>query len=339
MKKRFLVLVSVFFIIACSKSSNIQFRDYSKIVFLSNRDALKGQFDIFQMDLNGDNQINLTKNSAHIKSISHPVLSPDGSRILFVGFEKTKTLNILDLNTKSNLILTELETDLPQATFSPDGNYILFVNKVHSNRNIFRINADGREEKLLSDFSGENFDPCFSNDGKIAFIRKEDKGFSLCTMDWNGKKLQTILNLPGVCGHPSFSPDGKKVVFHAFRNESHNIYSVDLAGKQVEKLYESEANDIKPMFSPDGRYVVFLSNVRGMKYQDVLTVDVKKYTTRVVSNKINFINQNPKISPDGKKIVFESIKFNNSEIYIVDVDGKNLQNISNHESWDCSPSF
>ena len=51
----------------------------SKIAFNSNRDGRK--YDIFAMDADGNNQINITK--CRKSSDSYPAWSPDGSKIAF----------------------------------------------------------------------------------------------------------------------------------------------------------------------------------------------------------------------------------------------------------------
>ncbi|MBK7969817.1 MAG: PD40 domain-containing protein [Bacteroidetes bacterium] len=44
-------------------------------------------------------------------------------------------------------------------------------------------------------------------------------------------------------------------------------------------------------------------------------------------------------SPDGKNILFYTNRDGNDEIYIMDADGKNQLNISNHASNDYLPSW
>ena len=62
------------------------------------------------------------------------------------------------------------------------------------------------------------------------------------------------------------------------------------------------------------------------------------------SNKVNVTNngggdQNPSYSSDGTRIVFESFRNNNAEIYVMNVDGTNQTNLSNHNGSDLSPTW
>jgi TolB protein len=44
-------------------------------------------------------------------------------------------------------------------------------------------------------------------------------------------------------------------------------------------------------------------------------------------------------SPDGTQIVFNSDRTGNSEIWIMDADGSNLVQVTNHPSWDGFPDW
>ena len=47
----------------------------------------------------------------------------------------------------------------------------------------------------------------------------------------------------------------------------------------------------------------------------------------------------PSWSPDGERITFMSYRDRNSEIYVMDADGNNPQNLTNHPAEDWSPSW
>ena len=62
------------------------------------------------------------------------------------------------------------------------------------------------------------------------------------------------------------------------------------------------------------------------------------------SNPTNLSNNsghdsNPHVSPDGNKIVFESGRDDQHEIYIVNIDGSNPTNLTSHEAHDRDPTF
>ena len=74
---------------------------------------------------------------------------------------------------------------------------------------------------------------------------------------WQGEKQ--ITEGTGVNNWPSFSLDGKTLVYGSSRTNTYEIYSSDADGKNVKQLTDNEAMDIRPEISPDGKRIVFTS--------------------------------------------------------------------------------
>jgi TolB protein len=65
-------------------------------------------------------------------------------------------------------------------------------------------------------------------------------------------------------GHPSWSPDGRQIVFNTnFEKSDGRIWTVDLSGR-MQQLTTGPAGleDFEPAYSPDGRFIAF-SRFRG----------------------------------------------------------------------------
>ena len=62
---------------------------------------------------------------------------------------------------------------------------------------------------------------------------------------------------------PQFSPDGKAVVFHGYRNGTWDIWRVDIASKKLTALTNDAFDDREPNFTPDGNAVLFSSDRPG----------------------------------------------------------------------------
>jgi len=340
--KRFIYLfiILIFISLGCREQTQKQLKDFSKIVFLSNRDAPKRQFDIFMMEPDGGNQVNLTPDIESIVTVSQPVLSPDGNKILFLAYEKDKLLRILDIEQHTVTDITEIDFNIPQFSFSPKGDKIVFVRKIEGHRQIFMINTDGSGEKCLSNPDYDEFDPSFSPDGsQIAFVSKGSGIFAITIMKKDGTKIRDLVQQKGKIRFPAFSPNGKYVAFNAYENNIPGLYLVKSDGRGLKNIIKGKVVDSRPQITPDGSKIVFLARQRGMKYSDVCLINKNGKQFKNLTIDLNYINQKPLITPDGKSIVFQSIKFNNCEIYRVDMNGKNLVNLTNHPKWDQSPNF
>lgn len=118
--------------------------------------------DIYLMDPDGNNQVNLTNSIFHDYS---PAFSPDGSRIAYTSFN-SGNYDIWVMNTDGSGTPTNLsnhpalnDTD---PVFSPDGGRIAFVSDRDGNREIYVMNStDGLGQTNLTQNSGPDFVPAW----------------------------------------------------------------------------------------------------------------------------------------------------------------------------------
>ena len=130
------------------------------------------------------------------------------------------------------------------------------------------------------------------------------------------------------------------------------IYLMDPNGKQVRRLTEQPKSDFEPAWSPDGQQITFVS-FRDLEQlpKDAIYRGEIYVMNADGSNPIN-LTQAPERadgvsswSPDGQQIAFTSATlFNenilaNSDIFVMDTDGGNPRNLSNHDAQDQTPDW
>lgn len=336
-----LIISFLVFLNACKKPmERVSIQD-PKIVFLSNRDAPRRHFDIFIMNMDGSKQTNLTDSLTGIRTLSNPLFSPDQRRILYLVFEDgKKTLQLMNIDGSNRISLAEVSTDTPDPRFSPNGSYIVFVSIVNGRRQIHIVDIEGKNLKNLSNNDFDEFDPSLSPNGsRIVFVSKRDGSSSIFVMNKDGSNRSKLTDDLENERHPRYSPDGSKIVFSSSRDGNHDIHIMKSNGKNLRNLTKSRAFDTGPKISPDGSKIAFVSNRRGMKYRDICIIDRNGTHFKNLTSDLNYINQHPIFTPDGKSIIFDSVKFNDSEIYKVNSDGQNLENLTNHPKWDQVPSI
>ena len=102
------------------------------------------------------------------------------------------------------------------------------------NAEIYVMDADGSNPRRLTNNPDRDFSPSWSPDGKrIAFVSNRDghvhiRGrltYEIYVMDANGENQQNLTNDPSNDRSPSWSPDGKRIVFSSDRDNDrdHNI--------------------------------------------------------------------------------------------------------------------
>ena len=236
-----------------------------RIVFASNRD---GDMDIYSMDVNGDNLLQLTDLPA---PDDHPAGSPDGRRIAFTSRRGlTPDLYVMDSDGTNVIRLTRDNFLERRSSWSPDSTKIAFSSFCKLNCDIFTVDANGENRTRLTEHEMKNVDPSWSPDGsKIAFVSAPNFGAldprHIFVMNADGKERRNLTGDTNLTHsrNPTWSPDGKKIVFQSQRVfEGHDIYVITAEGKNLNQL-TLEGTNRMPAFSPDGRKIAFASNREG----------------------------------------------------------------------------
>lgn len=140
-----------------------------------------------------------------------PSFSPDGSKILFSSsFEGSADIYEMSASGGQPKKLTSWPSSEVQPNYAPDGKSFVFVSdRAGFNKpQIYRYEfGSGRTTKVSN--SGYATSPQFSNDGsQIAFL----SGRSAAIMNSSGAVTANLGNT-GIDEAPSFSPNGKRVVY------------------------------------------------------------------------------------------------------------------------------
>lgn len=96
-------------------------------------------------------------------------------------------------------------------------------------------------------------------DDAILFNATGTGGRDLFLLNLNNYSVVQITDSPNYEVAPSFSPDGKTVVYAAGvpGDRADHIFTIGCNGESSEQLTDVDANDTSPRFSPDGSMIVF----------------------------------------------------------------------------------
>lgn len=164
---------------------------------------------IWSCDLDGENQIQLTKGASHNDNFS---IAPDGSKLTFISSHKgSKELFVMDLTTLVTTQLTTNELIENYTSWSPDGSQIAFTmrsNAQGSKEDIYIINVDGTDLSQLTFTPYAEIEIAWSLSGKkIAFHGiTENDGDQIYTIDLKDGKFTKITSGADFRSKPAWIP-------------------------------------------------------------------------------------------------------------------------------------
>ena len=197
-------------------------------------------FDIYTANRDGSNRTPLTAYGVYT---AEATVSPNGRSIVFTSL-KDGDLEIYTMNTDGSNIrrLTTTPGYDGGAFFSPDGTQIVYranhptAAELASYQELLRqglvrpsrmelwvMNADGSNQRQITNLGGANFAPIFAPGGKQIIFSSNyrnprSRNFDLFLVNLDGSALEQVTTHEEFDGFPMFSPDGNQLVWASNRN-------------------------------------------------------------------------------------------------------------------------
>ena len=185
---------------------------------------------------------------------------------------------------------------------------------------------------------------------RIIFSRLIPPGIGLFLADADGKNERPLLPAKGYDYNPSFSADGKWILFTSERSGSADIYRVRPDGSALEQITSDPSYDDQAALSPDGSTMAFVSTRDGGTANVwLLNLGTRRYTNLTKTTSGNF---RPTFSPDGKWVAFSSDRdtkagraepawelLQSTAIYIVHPDGSGLRRLTELGAYHGNPQW
>ena len=201
-------------------------------------------YDIYTANRDGTGTRRLTNYGVYT---AEGVLSPDGRRIVFTSL-KDGDLDIYTMNVDGSDVrrLTTTPGYDGGPWWSPDGTQIVYrawhyapgdsaglrqyrellgQRMIRPNRmELFVMNADGSDQRQVTQLGGANFGPSWTPDGRLIFSSNHknprSRNFDLFVVRVDGTGLEQITFNPEFDGFPMFSHDGRQLVWASNRGAS-----------------------------------------------------------------------------------------------------------------------
>jgi Tol biopolymer transport system component len=261
-------------------------------------------------------------------------------------------------------------TPLPAATVSPTaqptltgsgGGVIAFVSDRVGSGELFLMNADGTDQRQLTQSSSSvNIDyPAWSPDGKQVVYQARQAG---------GRANLLLIDVEAVLGsaagaqpqkltskldsqRPAWSPDGTWIAFDAWNGRSTSICAIQPSGGEPQCLTDTglDADVFAPSWSADGSMIACAlhSHPGGENLGwRIHILDVEAAREVHGGNNMYALlpaaendQDTPAWSPDGQRIAFSEVRDGQWDLFVVDVDGTDLRQLTTSSADDLHPTW
>jgi TolB protein len=180
---------------------------------------------------------------------SAPAWSPDGS-ILAIALSKDGNTEIYSVNADGSGLrrLTNSTAIDSEPQFSADGQTIYFMSDRSGGPQIYKMSASGGNAARVTFNGPYNISPRISSDGKtLAYISQRNGVFSLYVTDLaSGQELRLADNAT----EPSFSPNGKYIMYATNSGGQRTLAVVSVDGRVKQRLTTQAGNIREPNWGP-----------------------------------------------------------------------------------------
>lgn len=199
------------------------------------------------------------------------------------------------------------------------------------------MNADGSNVRRLTSLEGSEWHADWSPDGESILFSAGSKDYQdsgIYVIDADGGEPRALLNDGSENDGGDWSVDGTRIAFTSNRDGNQDLYLMNADGSEITKFFDSGMNDYMPDWSPDGRRIAFFAANFPSVRQDIYVIQTDGSGAVNLSNTPAIVDENPIWSADGETIFFQTDRDGNFEIYSMEADGTNQQNLTNNSDDD-----
>src|SRR5947207_3081487 len=244
----------------------------------------------------------LTQRRSRGRIFLAPALTPDGKEMAFFGDEGTFFVDLWLADAETGRV----KQRLVKSTINNNYESLRFINSAGS------FSPDGRYFAIAAKHK--------DRDDLVILDVKKDEEVRRIPLPLNG--LTT----------PSWSPDGKQLVFTGYDGGVTDLFVVGADGTNLHRLTNDKYADLQASWGPDGKTIAFATD-RGPKTNfDTLTFGnlrialfhLDKGTIEVLGHMDQGKNINPAWAPDGRSLAFVSDRSGISNVFLYDFADANI---------------
>jgi TolB protein len=180
-----------------------------------------------------------------------PSWSPDGKSLaLVLSKDGSPDIYTLNISTKRLKRLTRHRSIDTEPVWNNDGRTIIFTSDRSGSPQLYEIAAKGGKPRRITFEGRYNSDASISPDGKyITMVHGERGQYKIAQLERETGNM-TVLTDASLDESPSFSPNGKMVLYASTGGENGVLFAVSVDGRAKHKLSDQSGDIREPVWGP-----------------------------------------------------------------------------------------
>jgi TolB protein len=180
-----------------------------------------------------------------------PSWSPDGKKLaLVLSKDGSPDIYIMDIATKKLTRLTRHRAIDTEPVWTPDGKSIVFTSDRSGGPQLYEVPASGGSPRRLTFEGAYNSAADLSTDGKnIVMVYGDGGRYRIAQLERESGNLITLTD-NNLDESPSFSPNGRMVLYASTQGNKGVLYMVSLDGRSKHKLSDQSGDIREPVWGP-----------------------------------------------------------------------------------------
>jgi eukaryotic-like serine/threonine-protein kinase len=296
------------------------------------------QRSIYVRLVDGGNPLRLTSGSDD----DNPVWSPDASKLAFLRYspEAAQVVVVPALGGANTVLLTVADarrTGRKLLAWSSDPDELIVADRPEESGPGRRLSlyalrvTSGQKRQLTNPPEGmDDMAPIFSPDGrKLAFLRRHGALYAIHVLDalaGKSRQLAAEVNVLGL----AWSADSRSLIFCTDASPPRRMQVVsETGGEPFPTTFQFGSAMQSLVLSPASGRMAFVHEQKDRNIW-ALTKPERSFRRLIASTRSD---EDPRVSPDGRRIAFTSNRSGAYEIWVCERDGSNPRPVTSHRTF------
>jgi TolB protein len=277
-----------------------------------------------------------------------PTWSQSGNELLFHRLvDEGRSVSLYDPATRESREIVPAGENPMSASLDPNGEYAVYAARVEGKDRLRIVETGSGKKRDLRLELEENCEAAFPRwspkGSRIAFALKRGDRWDIAVTEARGGPVKVlsagIPNARGMRSMLDWSPDGRKLVFHASTAPFEaNLYLANVETGSVRNLTNDEWYSESPAFTPDGKGVTFMSTRGGNWTWGFFKITIATGKVELLLGP-DYIEKNyPRLNAEGT-LLWSQLEPDGREMLAMRRPGGEITLIRQSENWARWPSY